>query len=551
MKREAIAAISSLLLGLICLSLLYWNDRLLLEGQKFSFLDENGDEIECMYYPGTQDAGILLLHGFSSDQSMMKSITTEYLALGFHVFTFDFSGHGRSGGGLGFDNAASDRLSRQLLVAKEHFKALSGLDSEEIFFLGHSMGARVALWAETFDPNPVRGIILIGCSVNLVPNAQSDFFTGTDDLGLAWIQALDANNPPTDILLITGGWDDILPPESAEALFSKLNGNKPSNPLHTRDLAIVPNVFHNYEPYSPRIIDITREWASIRVNFQMRSTDDVSIAQARIALWSGCLIGMFLFFLFFHLVIDKREKDIKKTEFIDKNSVQISNITLFLKQKIVFWLMSLPIVLLLGLLFFLMPIGIPVFNISYVGLIASYGILLLFLYRKGNVSSVHGEFTPNLKGDGDKHSLLLGVIFGVSSISIGALFINTGIGYPFLVNIRLFWLGIFTILTSIGFYIGQTEMGWVKNSFPEKPRYINLVVLVNILPFYLVIIIFIALASFSGMLGALQGLLFLIFSVLMGNILQKITQMPLLTSVFQALFLQLLILPQGALFLIF
>ena len=440
MKRESITAISSLILGLVCLSLLYWNDRLLLGGQKFSFFDENGDEINCMYYPGSQDAGILVLHGFSSDQSMMKSITTEYLALGLHVFTFDFSGHGRSGGGLGFDNAASDRLSRQLLVAKQHFKSLSGLDSEKIFFLGHSMGARVALWAETFDQDPVRGIILIGSSVNLLPNTQSDFFTGTDDLGLAWVQALDANNPPTDILLITGGWDDILPPESAGVLFSKLNGNKPVNPIFTRDLEIVPNVFHNYEPYSPRIIKITKEWVSLRVNSLTGSTVDVTIAQTRIALWSGFLIGMFLFLLFFPMVLDKREKSVKKFESTAEKTIQISNITLFLKQKICLWLLALPIVLLMGLLFFLMPIGIPVFNISYVGLIASYGILLLIMYRKTKVSSVHGQFVPNLKWNGDKHSLLVGGIFGTISILIGAFFINTGIGYPYLVNIRLFWL---------------------------------------------------------------------------------------------------------------
>jgi len=152
-----------------------------------AFTTPVGEKLVGHLYLGSQPAGILLLEGFGSDQVTMLSAAVEFAQMGASVFTFDFSGHGRSPGGLGFDNAETDRLARQVLAAKEHFTQTANLRDDQIIVLGHSLGARVALQSATLDENPPAGLILLGTQVNLGTNVQSEFFTGVTDASFDWV----------------------------------------------------------------------------------------------------------------------------------------------------------------------------------------------------------------------------------------------------------------------------------------------------------------------------------------------------------------------------
>ena len=185
-------ALLALFVTAASLSAIYVRDSALRRGQVIAFSGPEEELLSGTYYPGTRPAGILLLEGFGSDQATLRSIASEFGRAGVHVLTFDFSGHGRSPGGLTFDNAATDRLARQTLAAKEELERRSGLTSEQILFLGHSMGARVGLQAATMDAEPVGGLILLGTQVNLAANVQSQLFTGVSDGELAWVQSLGA-----------------------------------------------------------------------------------------------------------------------------------------------------------------------------------------------------------------------------------------------------------------------------------------------------------------------------------------------------------------------
>jgi alpha-beta hydrolase superfamily lysophospholipase len=74
------------------------------------------------YYPGEIEAGVLLLEGFGSDQVNMRSAASEFAQAGYHIFTFDFSGHGRSPGTLGYDNAETLRLAIKFWLPKMNSK---------------------------------------------------------------------------------------------------------------------------------------------------------------------------------------------------------------------------------------------------------------------------------------------------------------------------------------------------------------------------------------------------------------------------------------------
>ena len=70
-----------------------------------SFSSPSGWDLHGEYLRGSIQSGVLLAHGFGSDQVALQALRREAGRLGFHVFSFDFSGHGRSGGYIGFDNA--------------------------------------------------------------------------------------------------------------------------------------------------------------------------------------------------------------------------------------------------------------------------------------------------------------------------------------------------------------------------------------------------------------------------------------------------------------
>jgi esterase/lipase len=105
-------------------------------GSSFLSTIPAGDRLVGTYYPGTQPNGVLLLEGFGSDQVTMTSLSSEFAGSGWSVFTFDFSGHGRSPGTLTFDNAQTDRLAHQAIAALQQFTQLSGLKPSKSLLSG-------------------------------------------------------------------------------------------------------------------------------------------------------------------------------------------------------------------------------------------------------------------------------------------------------------------------------------------------------------------------------------------------------------------------------
>ncbi|TFF84064.1 MAG: alpha/beta hydrolase [Promethearchaeota archaeon] len=548
-----ILSLLALSLTIISLSLIYYEDRSLQTGSVVRFQDANGEELVGSYYPGSLNAGIILNIGFGSDQIALKGIASEFARLNFHVFTYDFSGHGRSPGKLGFDNAATDRLANQLLVTKELFKSLSGLNDSQILLLGHSMGARVALQSTTIDSNNVSGLILLGAQVNLGTNLQSDFFTGVNDNDIAWIQNLSATNPSTDILLITGSWDDILTPQAANLLYEKLGGA--SSPF-SRELVIIDFLFHNYEIYSYDAITYALNWGIEKLGLESNPNYTADGILLRTILWITSITGLFLFIIFGFTFL-KQFEQIKPNEAQSDQKrnmeVKIINIKRFLLVKLVLWLLALPVLIGLFVLFIFIPIGVPIFNLIYVGFIGAYGILLLLLYSRGKIPGAEGTLKINFRV---KKSLLnkqtlMGIIIAFVLIILSVIFANSGIYYVFPFNERFIWLIILTIFILPGFYIAQKETRYIKNSYSTKNYYLVYSTLIGYIPFVILLLFYLALGSFSGMLGSVQGLIILLFVIIGGILIMRISKNLLLTIIFQSFLIQFLTLPTGVIFAFF
>ena len=71
-----------LLITCVCVGILYHNDRILTRNrEKISFQTADQNTLRGYYYPGSINAGILLLEGFGADQVMMKGIAQEFYKL--------------------------------------------------------------------------------------------------------------------------------------------------------------------------------------------------------------------------------------------------------------------------------------------------------------------------------------------------------------------------------------------------------------------------------------------------------------------------------------
>lgn len=541
-------SLAFMVMGLVGLSFINQN---FVNQQLITFNDPQGDELVGTYLPGTVEMGVLMLEGFGSDQIAMRPAASIFRASGAHIFTFDFSGHGQSPGGLGFDNAATDRLANQVLAAKDTFQKQSGLSDHQIILFGHSMGARVALQSAVLDPQPPAALVLLGTQVNLEPNRQASFFTGTDDADLPWVQSLSAQNPKTHILLLSGSWDDILTPEAAQALQEKLLSEpEPGESGYVRRLTIIPNLFHNYEIYSPRLLK--QAVTQLQELDVLNSQGPISLANYFLF---GALTLLGLLASLTTLAIAWQGQH--QTSSMITTSVKITDDKKFLRSKMFLWLLALPVALLLTGLFFLIPLYLPVLNMIYVGFIAGYGILLLVLYRLGKVPGTQGKLalqsTQEPGSSFFKEDLFwIGLTLWVVILGVCILFTRSGLFYVIPANHRLAWLLIFSPFTAIGFWIGDWETSLLKAFRVESGKRLpwagTLLTLIGLLPFILYTIFMGVLGSTSGMLGGLQGLLVLVIVLLTGKVMTHFLRTPWLIAILQAVLLYALVLPQGVLF---
>jgi pimeloyl-ACP methyl ester carboxylesterase len=531
--------------------------------ETLSFTDPAGDTLVGTYIPGEAPVGVIFLEGFGSDQIAMRPAASVFLEAGAHIFTFDFSGHGRSPGTLGFDNAATDRLARQVMAAKACFKDLSGLTEAQIIYFGHSLGARVALQSALLDPAPPSALVLLGTQINLIPNVQAEFFTGTSDADLAWVQSLGPENPPSHILMIGSTWDDILTPEAMLALFSQLNGGPPTSKLDlgaTRHYWMTRSIIHNYEIYSPKILKTSILWLPNHLRASLIADDSTIVDQTiqsrmnQYALFGGLTLAGLLVTLALAPLFLRKALPIPAARPVASRVLRLGP---FLWGKLLLWLAALPASALLTGLFFLVPLGLPVFNMLYVGFIGGYGLLMLILYLLGRVPGTTGKWPLKRNAEALPFTLrdpLLwgGLLFwGVVLLAL-VLLTRSGLYYVIAPNQRLAWLAIFTPATALGFWIGARENAMLEVFSHEAGRRTAwarvLLSLIGLTPFFLFTLFMGLLGSLSGMVGGLQGLLILLIVLMTGDVLSHFVRQRWLIAFLQAILLYALILPQGVLF---
>lgn len=559
--RASLPWIVLTLLGLAMLAAALWSiariDAPLRPAHPVEFIDFEGKWLQATYYQGNLPAGVLLLPGFGGDQVATRSLASEFARSGAHVMTLDFSGHGRSPGGLDFDNAATDRLAAEALLAHEVFQRISGLSPQQIILAGHSMGGRVALQSAALNPDSVHHVILFGPSINLAANAQADFFTSVDDTTLGWVQTLGPNTLGANVLLISGAWDDILPVENARLLLSQMTGETGEEGKiygafqdgNFRQWLLLPRLVHNYEIVSPRAIHAARQWAGMALGLAEEFAQQADSAATRIWWWLIGIGGLALA-LVGGVQWSKPSPAVAESAgaaAANTANPKLVNTKRFFVAKLLLWLAALPLAAVLGGLAALIPLNFPAFNLIYFLFIGAYGLLMTLLYRIGRMPGVKGRLPFEKAPRRPVVYSLLALGIAVALFALSAAYARTGWFFVFPSNDRLWWLLIFTPFVALGFWAGLHEYRMVSRAthgiWPRLGIF-----LVGLVPFFLYTFLLAVLGSTSGMISGLIGLAILGLVLLFGTLILNLTGRPWLAAMLQALWLFWLILPQGALF---
>lgn len=469
---------------------------------------------------------VLICPGYSCDRAKWRPMANAFLANNMSVMTFDYSGQGASYGRIGFDNAKTDEIPKEIDDALEYLHTISNIDYENIILMGHSMGGRSILRL-MYDYNidnatcklekkNIKNIILFSPEVNYEHSAQASLFASTnDEEEYPWVNYSPEAIKDTNVYLFGSTADDVVSGYDILRISEKLSGKDAPSERSTCDfvytnsfggkitVGVTSGILHSYQMYSYKfasyvnnaILDITgsaSNYPTIFISFVYFS-------------WVFALAGI-LFTLFSLTYISKTEAETELNPYHDEIPTLIDEKS-FLLRKLLLWIPGLIMGVIICCICVVLPFGSPIMNIPYMCCIAGYGLTMLFFYRKGKFKGTEGKL-PRLsfKVKTNKKNIIECVIVVIGIIAF-AWFIFKMTMYNLIPwNIRIFWLVFATILMTAGYYVSGVENDMLKKAH-AKTRTIILYNLIQYVALFLFVLFYLIIKSYSGFIGQMQNML--------------------------------------------
>jgi pimeloyl-ACP methyl ester carboxylesterase len=479
---------------------------------------------------------VLICPGYSCDRAKWRPMANVFLSNGISVMTFDYSGQGASYGRIGFDNAKTDNIPREIDDALKYLHELSSIEYENIILMGHSMGGRSILRllydynvesaSTKLEKKNVKNVILFSPEVNYQHNAQASLFASTDDENdYPWKDYSPAAIRDTNIYLFGSTADDVVSDYDILRLSERLSGKTAveSGTTYFEEtnsyggkitVGVTSLVLHSYQMYSYRFADylsksissitsVKSEYPSIFLTFVYFS-------------WILALVGIFL--VLFALSTSKEAESVTTMEELPV----IEDTKSFLLRKLLLWIPGLLMGVAICCICVVLPFGSPVMNIPYMCCIAGYGIVMFLFYRKGRFKGTKGKL-PKLSF---KVRCTKKEAIECAAVSLGLIlftwFILKLTMYnliPF--NIRIFWLMFSTVLMTIGYYISNVEGDMLRKSNASKWT-VLLYNLIQYVALFLFVLFYLVIRSYSGFIGQMQNLILMyVLTIPLGNFVSQ------------------------------
>lgn len=533
----------------------------------FSFPSAYGDKpvtLKASYWANENaDYAVLICPGYSCDRQKWRPFADLFAANGYAVMSFDYSGQGASGGVIGFDNAKTDSIPAEIADAIEVLHQRSGIGYENIILVGHSMGGRsiLRLLDDYNNPaaitavqkRPIGNVILLSPEVNYNFNAQASLFAGTsDDAEEPWHSYSAASIAGTNVYLFGSTADDIVSDEDVLDIYAHMGGaDVPEsgmwNAVQTTEYGskitvnITNGVLHSYQMYSPKFAAMAND-ALAEISGHA-STYPAGRFRFVYGGWALGLMGLLLTLLALN----------RGCRWVVRDEIPVLEYPArYLRRKALLWLPGTVVAFLLCCVTVVMPFGSPVMNTPYMCFIAGYGITMLFAYRKGRFPGTRGSL-PELRfgivrnsRQAAKSLLIAAALCAFVWYALRATMYRL---IP--LNFRLFWVLFATAIMSIGYYVSGCENDMLDAA--DVGLGVRLVYnLIQYVPLLLLVLFYLALGSYSGMIGQAQNMLLMyIFCIPLGDYLKKMTGSRLLGALITAFLFQTLMITSAALISMF
>ncbi len=572
-KKNLFLLISGLVSILFSSVLIFLCSFHTLGGRAFHFNSTyKNDEISlsATYYEkkGAKYA-VLICPGYSCDRAKWRPMANIFLANNMSVMTFDYSGQGNSFGRIGFDNAKTDEIPKEIDDALTYLHNISSIDYENIILMGHSMGGRSILrlmydynieGAETtVTKKNIKNIILFSPEVNYKHSAQASLFASTNDENeYPWKDYGPNAIKDCNVYLFGSTADDVVSDYDILRISERLSGKDVQEKgiasfSKTNDyggkitVGISSGVLHSYQMYSPQFSQ-----------YALNSISDIcgissSYPSFLISLvyvgWVFALAGIFLTLL----ALNSSPSLAKEEEIPLEDEVPIiENEKSFLLRKLLLWLPGLLMGFLICCICVVLPFGSPVMNIPYMCCIAGYGLVMLFFYRKGTFKGTKGKLPKiSLKIHSNKKNIIECILVSLGLILFAWYVLKMTMYNLLPFNIRQFWLFFATILMSVGYYISGVEGDMLKKA-KAKPYIVLLYNLIEYVALFIFVFFYLAIKSYSGFIGQIQNLLLMyLLTIPLGNYITKKLNNRLYGAVISAFLFQALMITSAAIIAIF
>lgn len=503
--------------------------------------------------------GVLICPGYSCDRQKWRPFANLFVANGMTTMVFDYAGQGASTGTIGFDNAKTDNIPLEISDAITAFCETTGILEEHIILVGHSMGGRSILRLLYDYQNPeadtqvpyqrIRNVILLSPEVNYQENTQANLFAGTTDaVEEPWKSYQAYYGKEANLYIFGSTADDIVKDEDIWSIYKHLGGdtNQVSGTGNSTTVTeygnqvkaqVVSGVLHSYQMYSHQFADLVNQalgeiTGSKELPYKAYHFHFVYLG------WGLSLIGIFLFFL----GVNGREQDLEEL------LPSVQDTKAFLIRKLWLWIPGILMAFVVCCVCVIMPFGSPVMNIPYMCFISGYGLLMLFLYKKGWMKGVEGTLPrPTLKFVGEKRK---GVSSGVVTVLVCffAWYVLRATMYRLIpLNWRLFWLVFATALMTVGYYISGVESDMLKKNTSNKGC-MFLYSLIQYIPLFLFVLFYLVIKSYSGLIGQIINVVLMyILCIPVGDYVRNRTGNRMLGAVLTAFLFQTLMITSAAL----
>lgn len=507
----------------------------------------------------------LICPGYSCDRAKWKVMANVFLANNISVMTFDYSGQGESYGKIGFDNAKTDEIPKEIDDALTYLHNISNIDYENIILMGHSMGGRSILRlmydyhienVETkVTKKNIKNIILFSPEVNYKHNAQASLFASTDDENeYPWKDYSPKAIQGVNVYLFGSTADDVVSDYDILRISERLSGKKAIEKgvvdfVETNEygskitVGVTSLILHSYQMYSYRFA--TYVSSSISDITKVESTYPIIFVSFVYFGWIFALIGLFLTITALCI-----SKEAVKNDYKDVPSIIYTK--KFFLQKLLLWLPGLLIGFVICCICIVLPFGSPVMNIPYMCCIAGYGIVLLFFYKKKKIKGVEGEL-PKLtfKISINKKEIIKSIVFSLLLIVFAWFILKTSMYNLIPFNIRIFYLVFSTILMSVGYYISSVENDMLKKCDANK-KVIFLYNIIQYIALFLFVLFYLIIKSYSGFIGQIQNMILMYtFTLPLGNYISKKFENRLYGSIISSFLFQATMITSAAIIAIF